>query len=103
MNAIRDVIYPDGGWINIEGRPKGSGTKESLVKEYLSKNPTSTPTEIARELGISRTTVYKYLEKWPSSKKESFDGSCFFVKFIKDHENKKAPIFFKIGAKSVRV
>lgn len=63
MNAIRDVIYPDGGWINIEGRPKGSGTKESLVKEYLSKNPTSTPTEIARELGISRTTVYKYLKK----------------------------------------
>jgi len=44
-----------------EGRPKGSGTKEDLVKEYLAENPTSTPTEIARNLGISRTTAYKYL------------------------------------------
>ena len=44
-----------------EGRPKGSGTKEDLVKDYLEKNPTSTPTEIAKDLGISRTTVYKYL------------------------------------------
>ena len=41
--------------------PKGSGTKEDLVKGYLVENPDSTPTEIARNLGISRTTVYKYL------------------------------------------
>lgn len=61
MNAIRDVIYPDGEWRNKEGRPKGSGTKEDLVKEYLAEKPNSTPTEIAKNLGISRTTVYKYI------------------------------------------
>ena len=44
-----------------EGRPRGSGTKEDLVKEYLAKNPDDSPTEIARNLGISRTTVYKYI------------------------------------------
>lgn len=61
MNAIRDVIYPDGGWRNLEGRPKGSGTKENLIKEYIANNPNHTPTQIARNLGVSRTTVYKYL------------------------------------------
>jgi len=44
-----------------KGRPKGSGTKEDLVKEYIRKNPNDNPTEIARNLGISRPTVYKYL------------------------------------------
>ncbi len=39
------------------GRP----SKESLVREYLEDNPEHSPTEIARNLGISRTTVYKYL------------------------------------------
>lgn len=46
-----------------EGRPKGSGTKEDLVKEYIKDNPNANPTEIARNLGISRPTVYKYLKK----------------------------------------
>jgi len=45
----------------LQGRPKGSGTKENLVKEYLEENPDHTPTEIAKNLGISRTTVYKYI------------------------------------------
>ena len=61
MNAIRDVIYPEGEWRNKEGRPKGSGTKEDLVREYIENNPNDNPTEIARNLGISRPTVYKYL------------------------------------------
>lgn len=39
------------------GRP----SKESLVKEYLEENPDYSPTEIAKNLGISRTTVYKYI------------------------------------------
>lgn len=61
MNAIRDVIYPNGEWRNKKGRPKGSGTKENLVKEYIAENPDDNPTEIARALEISRPTVYKYL------------------------------------------
>ena len=36
-------------------------SKESLVREYLEDNPDRSPTEIAKNLGISRTTVYKYL------------------------------------------
>lgn len=62
MNAVREVTHPNGAWRNTEGRPKGSGTKEDLVKGYLVENPDSTPTEIARNLGISRTTVYKYMK-----------------------------------------
>lgn len=48
-------------WREGNGRPKGSGTKEKLVKEYIEKNPNDNPTEIARALNISRPTVYKYL------------------------------------------
>ena len=44
-----------------EGRPKGSGTKESLVKDYAASHPEESVTEIARTLGVSRPTVYKYL------------------------------------------
>lgn len=40
------------------GRPK----KESIVHKYLEKNPDYSPTEIAKNLGISRTTVYKYIK-----------------------------------------
>lgn len=39
------------------GRP----SKETLVKDYLKKNPDHSPTKISKELGVSRTTVYKYI------------------------------------------
>lgn len=45
-----------------EGRPRGSGTKEKLIKEYIKNNPDANITEIAKTLGISRTTVYKYYD-----------------------------------------
>ncbi len=57
--AIQEINDPEGNWRNQEGRP----SKESLVKEYLVENPDYSPTEIARNLGISRTTVYKYLKQ----------------------------------------
>jgi hypothetical protein len=47
---------------NLEGRPVGSGTKEQLVKDYLQEHPEDNPTQIARALGISRPTVYKYIK-----------------------------------------
>ena len=59
--AIQEINDPNHQWRNKEGRPKGSGTKEDLVKEYIRKNPNDNPTEIARNLGISRPTVYKYI------------------------------------------
>ena len=55
--ATQSVLYPEGDWRNVKGRP----SKEELVKDYIAKNPDDNPTEIARNLGISRTTVYKYL------------------------------------------
>lgn len=58
MNFVRDNIsYADTDWRNKEGRP----SKENLVKEYIAENPDHTPTEIAKNLKISRTTVYKYI------------------------------------------
>lgn len=42
-----------------EGRP----SKENLVKDFIKENPDLSVTEIARELNISRPTVYKYLQK----------------------------------------
>ena len=62
MNFVRDnITHKDKDWRKGNGRPKGSGTKESLVKEYIKQNPDDNPTEISRALEISRTTVYKYL------------------------------------------
>lgn len=61
MSAVREVTHPEGIWRNMEGRPKGSGTKEQLVREYITDHPMESPTKIAKTLGISRTTVYKYL------------------------------------------
>lgn len=63
MNAIRDVIYQNGEWRNKKGRPKNSGTKENIVKDYIKKYPDANPTEISKALKISRSTVYKYLVK----------------------------------------
>lgn len=58
MNVIRDnITHPNGEWRNEEGRP----SKEKLVRDYIKVNPEDSPTEIARALEISRTTVYKYL------------------------------------------
>lgn len=54
--------YPNGEWRNKDGRPRGSGTKEKMVKEYKAANPKANITEVARALGISRPTVYKYWE-----------------------------------------
>lgn len=59
MNGIKDIKRRLGEEIN-EGRPKGSGTKELLVKEYIKDHPEDNPTQIARSLRISRPTVYKY-------------------------------------------
>lgn len=55
--AIQEINDPEGNWRNQEGRP----SKENLVKEYIAENPDHTPTEIAKNLNISRTTVYKYI------------------------------------------
>lgn len=66
MNAVREVTHPNGAWRNADGRPKGSMNKEhpkeKLVKDYIKDHPTESPTQIAKALGISRPTVYKYMK-----------------------------------------
>ena len=59
--ATRDIIHEN--WREGNGRPKGSGTKEKKVKDFIKENPEKNPTQIARELGVSRPTVYKYLKE----------------------------------------
>lgn len=45
---------------NPEGRPVGSGTAEKTIAEYRKNHPEHTVTQVARELGLSRPTVYKW-------------------------------------------
>lgn len=45
------------------GRPVGSGTKELQIKAYAAEHPEANHSEIARALGVSRTTVIKWLKK----------------------------------------
>ena len=61
--AVRDIRMKRAGrvWWNEKGRPLGSGTKEEKVLNYIKNNPKANPTEIARTLNVSRTTVYKYM------------------------------------------
>jgi hypothetical protein len=60
MNKMKEVKKLLGEDIK-EGRPKGSGTKEKLILDYVAAHPEACVTEIARETGTSRPTVYKYL------------------------------------------
>lgn len=57
MNAIREVIHPEGTWRHVQP------SKEDLVKNYIKENPNCKPSQIAKELKISRTTAYKYFKK----------------------------------------
>lgn len=60
--AVQNVDYPNGEWRNYEGRPKGSGTKQDLVLNYKKEHPKATQREIAKALGVSPTTVNKWLK-----------------------------------------
>ena len=70
ISSTRDVLYPEGEWRNKDGRPVGSGTKEKAVREYVEAHPEASVSEIAKALGMSRTTVYKYKDKEPVKMKE---------------------------------
>lgn len=59
MTVLRDLDYPNDSWRNTKGAP----TKESLVKEYAAQHPRATQREIAKALGISPTTVNKWLRE----------------------------------------
>ena len=47
---------------NPEGRPKGSGTKRDAIRGYAEEHPDANHSQIAKALGVSRTTVVKWLK-----------------------------------------
>lgn len=60
--AIRDIRMKRQGrdWREGNGRPAGSGTAQAKVQQYRAEHPDANVTDVARALGISRTTVYKW-------------------------------------------
>ena len=58
----RDLNY-DGdpeGWINKEGRPKGSGRKQMEVQAWKKAHPAGRKIDCIRDTGLSKQTVYKW-------------------------------------------
>jgi hypothetical protein len=53
--TVQQIDYPNGEW-------RGNTSKEILVKKYIKDNPADNPTQIAKALNMSRTTVYKYMK-----------------------------------------
>lgn len=54
--AVQALDYPQGEWRNKEGRPE----KKAVVETWRREHPNGTKTECAKELGVSRSTVYKW-------------------------------------------
>ena len=63
--AIRDIRQRRKGsnWWDGGGRPEGSGIKRDMVRDYAVEHPDASQREIARALGISKTTVNKWLKR----------------------------------------
>lgn len=57
----RDILGED-EYRNV-GRPKGSGTKRDAVLAYRASHPDASQREIAAALGMSKTTVNKWLKE----------------------------------------
>lgn len=47
-------------WRNKDGRPKGSGTKESIVKAWREEHPNGKKAQCVRDTGLTKPTVYKW-------------------------------------------
>lgn len=64
VRALQQYDDPEGNWRNKDGRPKGSGTKEQIIREYLQEHPEETnKSKIAKDLNIDRKTVHKFFDK----------------------------------------
>lgn len=61
MNFVREEINGNKNWRNKNGRPSA----EQTVAAYRAEHPEDSVTEVARALGISRTTVYKWWDAEP--------------------------------------
>lgn len=75
---------------NPEGRPKGSGTAELRVAVYRELHPDATVTEVARALGISRPTVYKW---WDTTLQHGYTEQVIWVlDYLQSMEKEKQKV-----------
>lgn len=44
----------------VEGRPKGSGTKQAIIQAWRKNNPGGKKIDCHRETGLSRPTIDKW-------------------------------------------
>lgn len=58
--AIQDINDPDGEWRNKEGRPDGSGTKQSIIEEWKKSHPDGTKADCNRDTKIDPKTIRKW-------------------------------------------
>ena len=58
MNAVRDALDPGGDWRNKDGAP----TKRDEIRAYAADHPDASQRAIAKALGVSPTTVNKWLK-----------------------------------------
>lgn len=70
--AVRDIDYPDGSWINKDGRPD----KSKIVEEWRQAHPEGRKVDCIRETGLGKTTVNKW---WNVGEKENC-GNCAYCK-----------------------
>lgn len=87
--AVQEIDYPDGEWREGNGRPRGSGTAEAKVQQYRREHPEANVTEVARALGISRPTVYKWWNVHQGIRvkiEPSEDVSDFLVKLLHEQD-----------------
>ncbi len=63
--AIQEINDKVNGtnWRNLNGRPKGTGTKEQIVKEYRENNPNARKCDCIKDTGLSNHTVLKWWRK----------------------------------------
>lgn len=52
--SVRDAMYPDDEWRHVQE------SKQDLVTDWISSHPDGSVSQCAKDLQISRTTVYKY-------------------------------------------
>ncbi len=83
--AVRDIDHPDGSW-------RGNQSKKVLVLDYRDAHPDATPTQIAKALGISRSTVYAHLKApdWKETKKGLEDEMMALLKAAIEEGDKEA-------------
>ena len=67
MNAVRDALDPGGDWRNKDGAP----TKRDEIRAYAAEHPDASHAAIAKALGVSRTTVIKWLKQSAASSEEA--------------------------------